>query len=86
MIEEEIIIIGEVTGRIHLRQNTGTIQMENLFLIGDAAGLATIDMGEGIGPAVESGLRAARAIAAGKNFSLKSISKYSFFRIIFYLY
>ena len=67
----------------YLRQNTGTTQMENLFLIGDAAGLATIDMGEGIGPAVESGLRAANAIASGKKFTLKSISKYSFFQVIF---
>jgi len=56
--------------------------MENLYIIGDAAGLATIDMGEGIGPAVESGLRAAYAIATGKKFSLKSIPKYSLFQII----
>ncbi|MFO7731190.1 MAG: FAD-dependent oxidoreductase, partial [Spirochaetia bacterium] len=34
----------------------------HLFLIGDAAGFATLDMGEGIEPAVHSGRLAARAI------------------------
>jgi len=67
----------------YLRHKQHTMPRKNLYLIGDAAGLATIDMGEGIGPAVESGLRAARAIAAGKKFSLKSIPKYSLFQIIF---
>ncbi|MFO1039193.1 MAG: NAD(P)/FAD-dependent oxidoreductase [Geminicoccaceae bacterium] len=36
--------------------------LENAWLIGDAAGLATTDLGEGIGPAIESGLRTADAI------------------------
>jgi flavin-dependent dehydrogenase len=66
----------------YLRHKQDTVPMENLYIIGDAAGLATIDMGEGIGPAVESGLRAACAIVSGKKFSLKSIPKYSIFQII----
>jgi flavin-dependent dehydrogenase len=38
---------------------------EGVLLAGDAAGVACARSGEGIGPAVESGLLAARAIAAG---------------------
>ncbi len=38
---------------------------EGVFLVGDAAGLAYARSGEGIRPAVESGLLAARAIATG---------------------
>ena len=39
------------------------VRRGSAFLAGDAAGLASGDLGEGIGPAVESGLRAAREIA-----------------------
>jgi flavin-dependent dehydrogenase len=67
----------------YLRHKHESVSMENLYIIGDSAGLATIDMGEGIGPAVESGLRAASTIACGKKFTLKSVPKYSFFQIIF---
>ena len=38
--------------------------------------LATRDMGEGIGLAIQSGMRAADAILTGGEFSVKSISKY----------
>lgn len=55
-----------------LRQKTGTDQMDNVFIIGDAAGLATLDMGEGIGPAVHSGLRAAHAITSAKPYNNRS--------------
>ncbi len=41
----------------------GEVRRLNAFIVGDAAGLATADLGEGIGAAVESGLAAARAIA-----------------------
>ncbi|MCR4296419.1 MAG: NAD(P)/FAD-dependent oxidoreductase, partial [Elusimicrobia bacterium] len=41
----------------------GEVRRLNAFIVGDAAGLATADLGEGIGSAVESGLAAARAIA-----------------------
>ncbi len=49
----------------------------NVFVIGDAAGLATMDMGEGIGPAVESGIRAARAILKNRPLSFRGIHRYS---------
>jgi len=49
----------------------------NAFVVGDAAGLATRDMAEGIGPAVKSGLLAAESIADGKEYNLSIIKKYS---------
>ncbi len=49
----------------------------NAFIIGDAAGLATRDLCEGIGPAVESGLHAANAIANGTDYSLNDVTRYS---------
>jgi len=66
----------------YLRQNIQHGQLDNAFIIGDAAGLATKDMGEGIGPAVESGILAAEAIIHRKNYSLKSIPKYSIGKIL----
>jgi geranylgeranyl reductase family protein len=42
--------------------STRTIAGDNYLLIGDAAGLASFQSGEGILPAVESGVRAARSI------------------------
>jgi len=61
----------------YLRQKRSTVQLDRVFLVGDAAGLATRDMGEGIGPAVESGLRAAEAITRGCVYSIESIPSYS---------
>ncbi len=46
----------------------------NALLTGDAAGLATRDLCEGIGPAVRSGLRAARAIVDGSEYSLEDVT------------
>jgi flavin-dependent dehydrogenase len=50
----------------------------NAFLVGDAAGLATRDMGEGISPAIHSGIRAAEAILSGQEYSVAPVHKYSF--------
>ncbi|NNN07441.1 MAG: NAD(P)/FAD-dependent oxidoreductase [Elusimicrobia bacterium] len=50
-----------------------TVFSSGAFITGDAAGLATADMGEGIGPAVESGLRAARHIADGPAYDVSRI-------------
>jgi len=50
----------------------------NAFLVGDALGLATSDMGEGIGPAIRSGQLAAESIAGGARYLLRSIPRYSF--------
>ncbi len=52
--------------------------MDRVFLTGDAAGLATRDMGEGIGPAVQSGILAADAIIQGRAFSVRSVKRHSF--------
>jgi flavin-dependent dehydrogenase len=49
----------------------------NAFVVGDAAGLATRDMCEGIGPAVTSGLMAARAIMGGGEFDLGTIDAHT---------
>jgi len=61
----------------YLRGGVDVVRVDNAFIIGDAAGLATRDLCEGIGPAVSSGQRAARAIVDGTEFSLDSISGYS---------
>lgn len=47
------------------------------FVIGDAAGLATRDLCEGIGPAVRSGIRAAESIATGARYTLTDIHRCS---------
>jgi menaquinone-9 beta-reductase len=60
-----------------LRGPAGTIRHGNAFIVGDAVGLASVDMGEGIGPAVQSAVSAAAAIAEGREHSLEGISRYS---------
>lgn len=60
-----------------LRGNTNVVGMANAYVIGDAAGLATRDMCEGIGPAVKSGLLAAQSIASGAEYSLAAIDQLS---------
>lgn len=61
----------------YLRADMDVVQLGNTYLVGDAAGLATRDMCEGIGPAVRSGILAARAIATGQAYVLDSVSPYS---------
>ncbi|HEY3132870.1 MAG TPA: NAD(P)/FAD-dependent oxidoreductase [Acidobacteriota bacterium] len=61
----------------HVRETAKVGQLGNAYIVGDSAGLATRDLAEGIGPAVESGIDAADAIATGKPFSLKRMTKYS---------
>ncbi len=65
-----------------MRQNLPEIRKGNAFLVGDAAGLATLDMGEGIGPAIKSGLLAAEAILHGSQYTLAGIPKFSLFSLI----
>lgn len=67
----------------YLRQKNTVIQKDTVFLAGDAAGLATLDMGEGIRPAIASGIRAANAILGISAYSVQSIGKYSFRDILF---
>ena len=60
-----------------LRGNVNAVRDNNAFVIGDAAGLATRDMCEGIGPAVKSGLLVAASITSGTEYSLAAIDKLS---------
>ena len=59
----------------YLRGNVDVISCDNAYIVGDSVGLATRDMCEGIGPAVKSGLLAARAITTGADYSLAGIDK-----------
>ena len=61
----------------YLRKNLLEVRRDNAFIVGDAAALATLDLAEGIRPAIESGLLAAEAIIQDSDYSLKSIPKYS---------
>ena len=61
----------------HLRGPGAAYRIDNAFLVGDAAGLASLDMGEGIGPALESGQLAAEAILHQRPYTLESISQFS---------
>jgi flavin-dependent dehydrogenase len=51
--------------------------VDNAFVVGDAAGLATADMGEGIAPAIRSGLLVADAIATGAPIDVTKIRRWS---------
>ena len=62
----------------YVRGKAEVFRAGNAFIAGDAAGLATKDMAEGIGPAVKSGLMAADAIVDGTPYDLDSIGSKSF--------
>jgi flavin-dependent dehydrogenase len=61
----------------YLRPRQDVVRREDAFLVGDAAGLSTRDLCEGIGPAVRSGLLAADAIATGGPYSLERVRAHS---------
>ena len=61
----------------YLRGNVDVVSDGGAFIVGDAVGLATVDMGEGIGPAVKSGLLAAHSIVTGEDYSLTGIDRFS---------
>jgi flavin-dependent dehydrogenase len=61
----------------YLRQSVPAGRLNNAYIIGDAAGLATLDLGEGIGPAIESGILAANSISTGRRFAKRSVTRYS---------
>lgn len=60
-----------------LRGKVDTVCIAQAYLTGDAAGLATRDLCEGIGPAIRSGQRAARAIVHGEEYRLDDLARYS---------
>ena len=57
-----------------LRGNVEVVRIGNAFITGDAAGLATRDMAEGIGPAIRSAHRAADAILQGTSYELDDVT------------
>lgn len=57
----------------YLRGSPGDVQNQNAYLVGDAAGLATRDLGEGIDVAIKSGVRAAEAIVNGTMYTVQGI-------------
>ncbi|NPV55145.1 MAG: FAD-dependent oxidoreductase [Anaerolineae bacterium] len=66
----------------YLRQRQTVVQRERAYLVGDAAGLATRDMGEGIGTAIASGMRAATAILEDGEYRLDGIGSYSWLSLL----
>jgi len=52
-------------------------QLDNAYITGDAAGLSTLDLGEGIHAAVASGILAAEAIAGERAFKPGRLTKFS---------
>jgi geranylgeranyl reductase family protein len=58
----------------YLFTRRGQVKRDNCFLIGDSAGLATVDLGEGIGPAVESALMAVQEILGVGSYRKDAIS------------
>ena len=61
----------------YLRGRVDAVRQGNVFIIGDSVGLASKDLGEGIGPAVRSGILAAEAIVENAEYSLKTVDGYS---------
>ena len=61
----------------YLRQAQPEVRRGNALIAGDAVGLATLDMGEGIGPAIRSGLLAAEAILHDGDYDIRAISRVS---------
>ena len=60
-----------------LRGKNPELRRGNALLVGDALGLATKDMGEGIGPAIYSGLLAADANIHNRPDEISAIPRYS---------
>ena len=58
------------------------MKKNNCFLLGDSAGLATKDLGEGIRPAIESGLLAADEILGKGQYTKTAISRFSLNRFL----
>jgi flavin-dependent dehydrogenase len=67
-------------GHAYLAQGAGARPLlgDHVILVGDAAGLAYPVSGEGIGPAIESGLMAARTLmTAGGHYDRESLQPYA---------
>ena len=58
----------------YVRGALETVRIGNALLTGDAAGLATRDLCEGIGPAIRSGQCAADSIVSGAAYALRDVT------------
>jgi flavin-dependent dehydrogenase len=58
----------------YLRGGVDVVRVDNAFIAGDAVGLATRDLCEGIGPAVRSGARVAESILTGAAYRLEDVT------------
>jgi menaquinone-9 beta-reductase len=58
----------------YVRGPVTPVRIDNALLSGDAAGLATRDLCEGIGPAIRSGQRAADAVLHGGEYDLADVT------------
>ncbi|MDF1514778.1 MAG: NAD(P)/FAD-dependent oxidoreductase [Anaerolineae bacterium] len=69
----------------YLRRRSGPVKRNNAYLVGDAAALATRDLGEGIDVAIKSGLAAAQSIAHSTPYAIDGIRShtlgYEWFRL-----
>ena len=61
----------------YTRQDRPEVRRGNALIAGDAVGLATLDMGEGIGPAIRSGMLAAEAILHDSDYDTGAIPRVS---------
>ncbi|MBW4462191.1 MAG: NAD(P)/FAD-dependent oxidoreductase [Nodosilinea sp. WJT8-NPBG4] len=61
----------------YLFNRQGQVKQDNAFVVGDSAGLASKDLGEGIGPAIKSGLLAAQEILGQADYRKTAISAFS---------
>lgn len=61
----------------YLHDGADVVSDRNAYIVGDSVGLATRDLCEGIGPAVKSGLLAARSIVSGTDYSIAAIDPLS---------
>jgi flavin-dependent dehydrogenase len=67
----------------YLRHALNKQRIGNAYLVGDSAGLATTDMGEGIGAAIRSGILAAESIINNRQYDLRTTPRLSFWSILF---
>lgn len=67
----------------YLRRGVRGWRQGNALLAGDAVGLSTLDMGEGIGAAIRSGILAAESILSGGEYRLGGIPRYSLGSLLF---
>ncbi len=74
---ETVANFGETGHPYYLNSGHGRVSMDRCYLIGDSAGLATVDLGEGIGPAIESAILAADEIMGKGQYVKQDVSEFS---------